>query len=99
MEFPLEDTEQGKDFKPRHPVIDLYYSCDILLNRRILWHRTEGHILLKIDQLLLPFLRVSQTFSDVSSARMRTMYLVLLNLEVTAMLATPPLMAQRKMGL
>ena len=43
-EVTLEDTEQGKDFKPRHPVIDLYYSCDILLNRRILWHRTEGHI-------------------------------------------------------
>ena len=57
------------------------------------------NFLLIIDQLLLPFLRVSQTFSDVFSARMRTMYLVLLNLEVTAMLATPPLMAQRTMGL
>ena len=57
------------------------------------------NFLLIIDQLLLPFLRVSQTFSDVSSARMQTIYLVLLNLEVTAMLATPPLMAQRTMGL
>ena len=55
--------------------------------------------LLMSNLLLLPFLRVSKTSSDVSSVQLQTLYLVLLNQEVTAMLATPLLMAQRTMDL